>query len=69
MFAKADDSLVSEIAKGIETLGYKTRCNIGCSQFRMDIGIIDPEKPETYILGIMLDGENCHRSATARDSA
>lgn len=67
MFAKADDSLVSEIAKGIETLGYKTRCNIGCSQFRMDIGIIDPEKPETYILGIMLDGENCHRSATARD--
>ena len=67
MFAKADDSLVSEIAKGIETLGYKTRCNIGCSQFRMDIGIINPEKPETYILGIMLDGENCHRSATARD--
>ena len=67
MFAKADDSLVSEIANGIETLGYKTRCNMGCSQFRMDIGIIDPENPETYILGIMLDGENCHRSATARD--
>ena len=49
MFTKADDSLVSEIAKGIETLGYKTRCNIGCSQFRMDIGIIDPENPETYM--------------------
>lgn len=63
----ASDSLVSEIAKGIETLGFKTKCNIGCSQFRMDIGIIDPDKPETYILGIMLDGENCRRSATARD--
>ncbi len=63
----ANDSLVSEIAKGIETLGFKTKCNIGCSQFRMDIGIIDPDKPETYILGIMLDGENCRRSATARD--
>lgn len=61
------DSLVSEIAKGIETLGYKTKCNIGCSQFRMDIGVINPDNPETYILGIMLDGENCRRSATARD--
>lgn len=63
----ASDSLASDIAKGIETLGYSTKCNIGCSQFRMDIGIIDPDNPETYILGIMLDGENCRRSATARD--
>lgn len=61
------DSLTCEIAKGIETLGYRTKCNIGCSQFRMDIGIINPDNPETYILGIMLDGENCRRSATARD--
>lgn len=63
----ASDSLANDIAKGIETLGYSTKCNIGCSQFRMDIGIIDPDNPETYILGIMLDGENCRRSATARD--
>lgn len=65
--AGTSDSLVSEIAKGIETLGYKTKCNIGCSQFRMDIGVINPDNSETYILGIMLDGENCRRSATARD--
>ena len=65
--AGTSDSLVSEIAKGIETLGNKTKCNIGCSQFRMDIGVINPDNPETYILGIMLDGENCRRSATARD--
>ena len=65
--AGTGDSLVSEIAKGIETLGYKAKCNIGCSQFRMDIGVISPDDPETYILGIMLDGENCRRSATARD--
>ena len=63
----SSDHLIETIAAEIEKLGYKTKCNIGCSQFRMDIGIVDPGNPDSYILGIMLDGENCKASASARD--
>lgn len=63
----SSDHLIETIAAEIEKLGYKTKCNIGCSQFRMDIGIVDPDNSDSYILGIMLDGENCKASASARD--
>ncbi|MBO5070609.1 MAG: DUF3320 domain-containing protein, partial [Roseburia sp.] len=64
---KPEDYLVKEIAASIADLGYEVKCNIGCSEFKMDIGIVHPENPETYLLGILLDGENCKEASTARD--
>lgn len=54
-----DNRVIEEIAKEIEKLGYKVNCNIGCSQYKIDIGIVDPENPDSYLLGILADGENC----------
>lgn len=65
--AKSEDYLVKEIAAAIADLGYEVKCNIGCSEFKMDIGVVHPENPETYLLGILLDGENCKETFTARD--
>ncbi|MGN0587691.1 MAG: DUF3320 domain-containing protein [Oscillospiraceae bacterium] len=48
-------------------MGYKIKCNIGCSEFKVDIGIIDPKNEEEYLLGILLDGQNNKNSSTARD--
>ncbi len=64
---KKDDSMERIIAEHIEKLGYKTKYNIGSSQYRIDIGVINPKGPDSYILGIILDGENYKNSGTSRD--
>lgn len=60
------DSLVKQIASEIEKLGYTVNTDIGCSDYRIDIGISDPEDSEKYLLGIMLDGSGSI-SSTATD--
>lgn len=40
---------------------------VGCSGYRIDLGIVDQERPGRYLLGIECDGANYHRSKTARD--
>ena len=62
-----DDYLIDEIAGEIRKIGYDVKCNVGCSEYRIDLGIVNPEEQETYLLGILLDGENCNAAATARD--
>ncbi len=62
-----EDSLIQDIACAIQAMGYQVKCNIGCSQFKMDLGVVDPRNQDTYLLGILLDGENCKEAATARD--
>lgn len=59
--------VISEISAEIEKLGYKVNCNIGCSEYKIDIGIVDPDNPDNYLLGILADGENCKNSATSKD--
>lgn len=48
-------------------MGYKVKCNIGCSEFKVDIGVIDPNNDEEYLLGILLDGKNNRNSSTVCD--
>lgn len=61
------DTVADEIAAAIASLGCKVQRNVGCSSFRVDIGIVDPNQEETFLLGILLDGRNCCHSATALD--
>ena len=65
--AAQNDSLAELIAAELEKMGYKTRCNIGCSEYKIDIGVINPDDPESYILGIRCDGQRYLESGTARD--
>ena len=55
------------IAKRIRHMGYDVKCNIGCSAYQIDIGIVDPQNPQSYLLGIIFDGENYKLAGTARD--
>lgn len=64
---KSIDTFIVEIADSIANMGYQVKCNIGCSEFKIDIGIIDPNNTETYLLGILLDGKNCKDSSNAHD--
>lgn len=43
------------------------KTKIGCSGFKVDVGIIDPNDTSRYMLGILCDGENYRAAKTARD--
>ena len=40
---------------------------MGHSEFKIDIGVINPKNPSEYLLGILLDGENYSNAKTTRD--
>ncbi len=61
------DIVEEEIADAIRQMGYDVRTNIGGSEYRLDIGVVHPEKPDTYLAGILLDGANCRDAATSKD--
>lgn len=65
--AKREDTLIEELAGAVRAMGYEVKCNIGCSRYKMDLGVVHPRKPDTYVLGILLDGENCREAATSKD--
>ena len=48
---KAKDAFVESVAKALQAKGYAVNTNIGSSEYRVDIGIIDPENPDRYLLG------------------
>ncbi len=47
--------------------GYETSRHVGHSEYRIDIGVADPRKPDSYCLGILLDGASYGASRTTRD--
>ena len=40
---------------------------MGRSNFKVDLAIVNPEQPDTYILGILCDGKNYYETKTTRD--
>ena len=59
-FTGIADDICGRLAK----LGYNTDRNIGKSGFKVDIGVISPEDPGKYCLGILLDGKSYAEAGT-----
>ncbi|MGB8451557.1 MAG: DUF3320 domain-containing protein [Anaerocolumna sp.] len=55
------------LVEKIKKLGYEVHSNIGCSGYKIDLGILHPHKPGEYVLGILLDGKNYRAAKTSRD--
>ena len=47
--------------------GWTVHPQVGCSGYRIDIGVVDPRAPGRYLVGIECDGASYHSGATARD--
>lgn len=47
--------------------GWVVHPQVGCSGYRIDIGVVDPRAPGRYLLGVECDGATYHSAATARD--
>jgi len=56
-----------QVAKAIENLGFKTKQEVGLSNFRVDIAVVHPNNPEKYVLAVLLDGPNWKARPTASD--
>lgn len=62
-----NSGIVDHIAKKLKENGFNVNTNIGCSGFKIDIGITNPSNPTEYILGILCDGHSYKESKTAKD--
>mgnify|MGYP003302044882 CR=1 FL=1 len=53
------DPILPDVAKVVEDMGYETSLNIGKSELRIDVAVVDPGNPDRYCLAILLD-RNLH---------
>ena len=64
---QTDDGIARSIRHALKEQGYDADLNVGRSEYRIDIGVIDPAAPEQYRLGILLDGPGYGGAKTTRD--
>ena len=63
----SEDSLNASVAEALNRAGLQVHSSIGCSEYKVDLAVVNPERPGEYILGIMCDGENYRDAGTAKD--
>lgn len=51
----------------LTTRGWRVDPQVGCSGYRIDLAVRDPEFPGRYLLGVECDGANYHSAKSARD--
>ncbi|MFY7792140.1 MAG: DUF3320 domain-containing protein [Chitinophagaceae bacterium] len=51
-------TIEKEIAQRLQDRGIRLHARVGCSDFRIDIAILHPEQPDTYLLAVLCDGED-----------
>ena len=62
-----DDVIAKQVAQAVEQLGYTVSVGVGRSQFKIDVAVSDPDNPDKYLLGILIDGEGYRDTQTTRD--
>jgi very-short-patch-repair endonuclease len=51
----------------LEGKGWEVHPQVGVAGFRIDLGVVHPDIPGRYLVGVECDGATYHRAATARD--
>ncbi len=59
--------LSASISKKLKKKGLEVKCNIGTSGYKIDIGVVHPNKPQQYILGVIIDGHYYYNAHTTND--
>lgn len=63
----ADSPFEEAVTAALRRRGWTVVPQVGVSKFRIDLGIVHPDRPGDYLLGIECDGASYHSAATARD--
>ena len=62
-----DSPFEEEIYEALTARGHDVITQVGCSGYRVDMAIIDPDNRGRFLLGIECDGAAYHSAKTARD--
>lgn len=62
-----DSIFEQQVREALLKHGLKVHTQIGFSGYKIDLGVIHPEKPDKYIIGIECDGAMYHSSKVARE--
>ncbi len=62
-----ESALDEDVAAEIKKMGYEVVPQVGCSGYRIDIGVVNPVNPGNYLLGVECDGATYKSSSSARD--
>lgn len=62
-----DSPFEVDIIQHLRNAGYTVHPQVGCSGYRIDIGIVDNSKPGRYLAGVECDGATYHGLPVARD--
>jgi very-short-patch-repair endonuclease len=62
-----DSPFEAAVAEALTNKGWQVVTQIGVSRFRLDLGIVHPDRPGDYLVGVECDGAAYHSAATARD--
>ena len=44
------------LARELEDYGYRCRVDVGASDFKIDVAVLDPKNPHEYLLAVLFDG-------------
>jgi len=64
---KEESPFEEEVASALRDLGYAFDLQVGFEGFRIDLAVLDPVHPGSYILGVECDGATYHSARSARD--
>ena len=62
-----DSPFERAVMQALRERGWDVHAQVGCSGYRIDLAVVDPNAPGRYLLGIECDGRTYHSGATARD--
>lgn len=62
-----DSPFETAVIKALRDRNWTVHPQVGCSGYRIDLGVVDPRAPGRYLVGIECDGRSYHSGATARD--
>lgn len=62
-----DSPFEVEVISALRNAGWEVHPQVGCSGYRVDIGVVDRGAPGAYVLGVECDGASYHSMACARD--
>jgi len=65
--ADFDSPFEEEVCRALETKGFTVNRQVGCSGYRIDLAVVDPDRPGRFILGVECDGASYHSAPSARD--
>jgi very-short-patch-repair endonuclease len=57
----------ADVARLVRSWGFDVVPQVGCADYRIDLGVRHPQRPGEYALGVECDGAMYHSSRVARD--